>query len=225
MNDTDRHQSEMVVRALDFNKTRPAAFPAETLGGELFAALDAAVKELAAHAAKQASGQSAAQAGTTSRAAARAALREDLEAIRRTARAIALEDPDFLNKFRLPRGKINDQQLLATARAFAADAAPAKNEFVRHEMPADFLDDLNADIADFETAIAAQNQSQAAHVAATAAIDATLERAVNIVRRLDAIVRNKFRNDPQTLAGWLSATHVERTRRRQPQSPPPAPPK
>ncbi len=51
-------------------------------------------------------------------------------------------------------------------------------------------------------------------VTATAAIDAVLERAVNIVRELDAIMRNQFANDPATLAAWLSASHTERAPRR-----------
>ncbi|HEX3561075.1 MAG TPA: hypothetical protein VHU19_17910 [Pyrinomonadaceae bacterium] len=33
------------------------------------------------------------------------------------------------------------------------------------------------------------------------------------VRRLDAIVRNKFRDDPPTLAAWEHARHVERAAR------------
>ena len=33
------------------------------------------------------------------------------------------------------------------------------------------------------------------------------------VQGLDAIVRNKYRNDPVTLAEWATARHVERTPR------------
>jgi hypothetical protein len=40
---------------------------------------------------------------------------------------------------------------------------------------------------------------------------------MNATRKLDAIVRNKFRDDPAALAAWESARHVEsatRTRKR-----------
>jgi hypothetical protein len=103
--------------------------------------------------------------------------------------------------------------MLASARAFAADAVPFKAEFIRHEMPADFLDDLAADIAAFEASITEQNRSRDARIAATGSIDEAIERGIAALRQLDAIVRNKFRDDPATLAAWASASHVERVRR------------
>ncbi|PYS92116.1 MAG: hypothetical protein DMF64_10025 [Acidobacteria bacterium] len=208
MKDTERHAYEMLVRVRDFGQARAADFPAATTGGGLFAALDTIVQELDGHAEAQTSNRSAAVQGTTGRAVARAALREDLEAINRTARAMAINNPGLADRFRLPRGN-NDQTLLSTARAFASDAVPFKAEFIRHEMPAAFLDDLAADIADLEQAIADQNRSGDAHIAATQSIDTTLEHGLNLKRQLDAVVRNKYRADSATLAAWTSATHVE----------------
>lgn len=226
MEDADRRRFEMLVRVRDFGASHTAAFPNNSRGAELLAALDKTVSELDAHAAAQTSGKSSAQTGTQSKAAARAALLEDLEAIRRTARAIALDNPSFANNFRLPRGRLNDQQLLATARSFATDAAPLKADFIHNELPADFLEDLNADIESFEQATNAQNRSTDAHVAATEAIDAAIERGLNTVRQLDAVVRNKFRDDAATLAAWTSASHVERApKHKKTATPTPPPPK
>ncbi len=171
------------------------------------------MKELEQHATTQTSSAGAARQGSTSRAVAHAALREDLLAITRTARALALDVPGLDDKFRLPRSG-SDTALLNSARAFAADAAPLTAEFIRHELPADFLDDLNADIADFEQAVNSQNTGMDARVAATAAIDGALERGLKAVQRLDVIVRNKFHNDLSTLAAWTSASHVERAPKR-----------
>jgi hypothetical protein len=150
-------------------------------------------------------------------------LRADLEAIARTARAMASDVPGLDDKFRLPRNT-NDQHLLAAARAFAVDAVPLKAQFIAHELPADFLEDLNADIAALEAAIANQASGRGSHVSARAAIDDAIERADEVVRKLDAIVKNKYADNPMVLAQWLSASHTERAPRRRKTASPPSPP-
>lgn len=144
---------------------------------------------------------------------ARKALRTDLETICRTARAISLDIPGFKEKCRVPRGN-NDNELIQTARAIASDAAPFSAQFIAHEMPADFLNHLNADIANMQEAISHQSSGMGDYIEAGAAIDETLNAGLVIVRKLDAIVRNRFANDPATLAEWNSASHTERSPRR-----------
>ena len=139
-----------------------------------------------------------------------------MQAITRTARMMAIDTPGLENKFRLPRSG-SDPALLQTARAFAADALPLKAEFLRHEMHESFIEDFKEEIADLERAMGQQNTGRGAHVSATASVESAAERGMNAVRKLDAIVRNKFREDPATLAAWESARHVEsapRTRKR-----------
>jgi hypothetical protein len=220
MNDLETRRHEMLTRVRDFGTAQAESFPSKSLGGEQFAIVKAAVVELEQHAAAQTSGTGTARQASASRAAARAALREDLQAITRTARAMALDVPGLESKFRLPRSG-SDPALVNTARAFLADAAPLKDEFIRHELPADFLDDLAADIAAFEHAINTQHTGTDAHIAATAAIDNALERGLKAVQRLDAIVRNKFRDDPAALAAWTSASHVARAPKHKASAPQP----
>jgi hypothetical protein len=211
----------MLVRCGSFGTAEAVSFPATTLGGSLFAELNVVNAELDAHAARQSSAKNSAAEGTTSKGAARANLRDDLEAISRTARAIAEVTPGLEDKFRLPRGKVNNQELLASARAFVADALPLKATFIAYGMPADFLDDLNDDIKAFETAVGAQETGRRERVTATAAIDEAIERGMQIVRRLDAIVHNIFRDQPAKLAAWESARHVERAPKRAKKETPP----
>ncbi|MGI9105907.1 MAG: hypothetical protein ACR2G4_06630 [Pyrinomonadaceae bacterium] len=209
MDDRERRRFEMFSRVKAFGEARGDAFTAGSLGKELLGAVAAVVAELEGHAATQASGGSSARQGTASKAAARAALRDDLEAINRTAVALGVETPGVGDKFRLPRNA-TDQVWLATARSFATDAAPLKAEFVRYEMPADFLADLAADIADFERASGSQSAGVGNQVAATAAIDEAIERGMKAIRQLDSVVRNKFRGDASALAAWQSASHTQR---------------
>lgn len=220
MDDNERRRYEMFIRVREFGATRAAEFPATTLAGELFINLSTVIAELDAHASNQASQRSGTRESSTGKSAARDELRRDLEAIARTARVMALSTPGLEDKFRAPRS-ISDQALLALARAFAADALPLKAEFIRRGMPDDFLDDLAADIEGFEQFISQKIQRRSAQVAATAAIDGAVERGINIVRELDAIMRNKYADDQATLAAWLSASRTERKQRRKPDAPTP----
>ncbi|MEW6738170.1 MAG: hypothetical protein AB1489_43250, partial [Acidobacteriota bacterium] len=212
MDDLEVRRYQMLTRVRDFLAARPNAFSTDSLGGELTSTIRMVVDNLTNHAVAQSSGTSEARKGSISKAVARAALREDLQAIRRTARAIALDSPEVIEKFRIPRSN-SDQLLLNTARAFLADATPLAQEFLRYEIPANFLDDLKQDIADFEQAINTFNAGTETQVSATAAIDDTMDKGINAVRKLDPIIRNKYRDDPALLSAWISASHTERASR------------
>ena len=199
---------QTIVRMRDFGQERIADFSAKSLGVTLFAELVTLVHDLDNHAEAQTSNRSAAAQGTTTRKAARADLRAKVEAISRTARAMALNNPGLAKRFRMPRGN-NDQSLVSTARAFLTDAEPLKDEFIRRELPASFLDDLAASIAAFEQAVADQNRSTGASVAATRDLAETIKRGLDIRRQLNPIVRNKYRTDPATLDAWEFASHIK----------------
>lgn len=226
MTDSETRRLEMFIRVRQFGAARPEAFPEGGRGAEVLAQLDAIVAELEAHAATQSSGKRATKEMTALKATARAALREDLEAISRTARAMSLSTPGLDDKFRLPRN-VGDQAWLAAARSFAEDASALSAEFIRRGLPADFIEDLRADIDALEDAIIHSARKSGSRVAATVAIDDAIERGTNAVRELDAIVRNVLRDDPAGLAAWTSASHTARTPRRAPAPAPtaqPAPP-
>jgi hypothetical protein len=86
---------------------------------------------------------------------------------------------------------------------------------------------LNAGIAALEQAIDIQSSGVGNHVAAGAAIDDAVNRGMTTVRKLDAIVRNKYADDRAVLAEWTSASHTERAPHHSapsPQPPTPTPP-
>lgn len=209
MNDHETRRSETFMRVREFGNERAAQFPRESFAGERLLALGAIITGLEAHASAQSSGLRGARQGGASKAAARDEVLRDMEAISRTARAMALTTPGLDDKFRLPRNP-KDQDLITAARSFHADATPLRDEFVRRGLPADFLEDLEADIRAFEDANTSKMQSEETHVAATAAIDDLIERGMIVVRELDSVMRNIYANDPANLAAWLSASHVER---------------
>jgi len=67
-------------------------------------------------------------------------------------------------------------------------------------MPDDFIEDLDGEILNFEGASRDRDGGTDAHVAARAALDTAMEKAMNALRRLDAAVPNRLRTDPPRLA-------------------------
>jgi hypothetical protein len=225
MDDSQNRRHEMFVRVRDFGARFTNDFEAHGLGAQLFAQLGTVVDQLNGHAATKVSSAGQAREGTSTRAEARETLREDLLAINRTAHAMAEDTPGLDDKFRLPRGN-NDQNLIDAARAAHADAAPLQAAFISHEMPADFLASLVQHIADLEASMTKQSGGVGTRISANTAIDETISSGMVIVRKLDAVVRNKYRGQPATLAEWTSTSHTERSPKRkaspttQPSTPP-----
>lgn len=224
MDSSETRRFDMFTRVRDFGLEHTVAFPSSSLGGQLFAEINIIIETLNTQAVAQASGLNASQQNTEGKAAVRDALESEMEMISRTARGMAIDTPGFDDKFRLPHRK-GERAWLTAAQTFHADALPIKDQFIAHEMPANFLETLDTLITDYEAALASGHQSTAKHVAASAAIDESIEKGIAAARKLDSIVRNKFHNDLATLAAWASARHVERVpRKAKPTTTPPPPP-
>src|SRR5258705_5672206 len=206
MNDIEKRSYDMLVRVRGLGVNRAADFPAAGLGGQMFAEVAGIVIELEHHATIQTT--NAARLGSASKAAARETLRQDLRAIHRTARAMAVDNPSLKKKFALPRP--GDQSLLNGARVFAKQAEPLVAEFTKHELAPDFLVSLKKHIDEFQAAVTEQNHTKDARVQATASLERVLARGVKAMQRLDAIVRNKYQKGSPTLSAWESASHLER---------------
>jgi len=222
MNDSQTRTFEMLRRVGGFGTEHAADFAASSLGGEKFAALGGVIDELEEQGSAQSAGGGAARSSTGAKRAAREELRGQMAAISETARAMESARPGLAASFRMPNTN-GEQALLNAARAFAEAATPLKNEFIRHELPATFLENLDAATNAFESAQSSQNQNTERRETATAAIEAVVERGRQLVRELDAIVSNKYRKDRATLAAWESASRVERLPRKKkpPVTPPP----
>lgn len=203
----DIRRYEMLVRLKEFGVAHADLFPAASPGGQLFAAIGAAVDELRSNAVAQAFGERDARKGTSAKNAARDALRNALGVINRTSLTVAAGTPGLADRFRLPRSA-GDQPVLAAAKAILEAATPLRDQFVAHNLPATFLDDLTATIGEFERAIDAQSKAKESRAGARANITKTLAAAHVTVRRLDPVVVNRLEDAPGLLGEWRSARHV-----------------
>ena len=214
---------EMLKRVRDFGAANATAFPDGSFGKELFTAIAQVVADLDGQTTNRLTGRGAAQSIGATKAATRENLREAIASINRTARALAFTTPGLEGKFSLPRVG-NDQALLNAARAFAVDAAPLKDAFLKLEMPADFLARLNQLIDDFEITATEKAAAVSSNVAAKISLDEAVARGLQAVRQLDVVIRNKFNGDPGVLANWTRASHVAYRTSNKASAPPPAAP-
>lgn len=219
MDDLERRQTETLLRVNNFGVENAAVI---TLPKAVtaFAAIQAAITELEQIGALRTSSGETKLSSSARRRLMRNELYTDLSAIAKIAAQIERDNPDFVNKFRLPQTNRSDLVWLETARAFAADAAVVKQLFIDYGLPADFVADLNADTDAFEEVINQQDTSGRAGVGANADIDEILGDALKAKRTLDVVVPNIFRNDAGKLAEWTAASHVEKPPKKKKDKPP-----
>lgn len=209
MNDLLRRRLEACLRVKAFGVAHTDAFSAGSRGHELFTALDATIANIQARALEHDQGTRESRQMSASKNVARDSLLDQLEAISRTSRSLALQSPGLEEKFRMPLPSPG-LNLLSAARSFLANATPLKAAFVREELPADFLEELTASIQEFDTALNEATRSKGTKVSARAAQDHDIGKGMSLLRQLDVVITNKFRSNPAVLAEWTSASHVER---------------
>ncbi|MBU6411616.1 MAG: hypothetical protein KGR98_14625 [Verrucomicrobia bacterium] len=163
--------------AASFGEKYAADFPPDSLGGQEFAFVSAAVPQTSTLGAAQVSGGESAHAGVLSKVAGRFHLHDDLHHIADAAHSLVLMGtPGLQGKFLMPRSG-GDAALLNTARAFQTDAPAFSTQFISLGLPAAFITQLGADIADFETAIKARGAGVGAQAGATGGLEDTANKA------------------------------------------------
>lgn len=209
MEDSTRRRLEKFEREQAFMQDNAADFPKDTPGDVAAKKHTAIINELRDLAAKQLSGGGSARQGIGNKDDGLDELMLTIRNMNRAANAFEDEVPDINLKFRLPRNR-SQQNILATARQFHTDAAPLEAKFVEYGLAADFLADLQAAIQAVDTAGTAADSGDEQRAAATGGLLDAARRGMDNSRKLNAIVRIKYTNNPQKLAGWTVASHLDR---------------
>lgn len=224
MNDNQRRRYERASRVDAFMTANAADFPADSKGGAAAARLKTELAALSALDVAKAAGASARQQTSAGRRDLRESLRAQVAAVSDTAHVIGLDHPEVKGLFPRARPDNSDQTLIAVARSFVEAAAPLKARFVEYEMPADFVERMQADADGLEGKIGRQTEGTGARVNTNASIEGRLDLADELVERIGVAVANKYRDDAARLAAWESARRLERAARtRRNGEAPPAP--
>ncbi len=222
MNDKDNAVIEALGRVNRFAAANLAAFPAGSMAITDFARAGAIATELIP---SDSTPGIPASPATGARNYLFDEVWEDLLAIAETARTIARKEPGFAADFRL--GDDTHREIIATATAFLeklqVPATAAK--FIAYAMPADFVADLDTDLAAIDGKKAEQTDDRIEDIGDNAHNRALIKEARDLIKSLNTSVKNRFRRDPEILAEWATASRIHRTGSSGPVvTPPPAPP-
>jgi hypothetical protein len=140
---------EMLTRVADFAARNVSVFPKETAAAELAKDILSAVEKLAQCKASQAAAIEQLRVGTEQRLAKQEALRNQLDAIRQTAKALNI------GGFSLPE-RPHVSAFFDSARIYTEAVGELKPEFVRHGLPPDFIENLKSAAEGLQRAIESQ---------------------------------------------------------------------
>lgn len=223
MKDVERRKLDKFERQDAFMADNAADFPKDSPGEKAWKKLTDIIDEIHALAAQQVSGLTTAAQSVGNKDDLIDELYQTIRSINRAANAFEDEVPGSDLKFRIPRNR-SEENLLATGRAFHADAAPLVAQFVEYGLEADFRDDLDALITQIETHGTQADSGGEQRAAATGGLLDAARRGMEVSRKLDAIVRIKYQTSPQKLAAWTVASHLDRAPRRKETPVAPTPP-
>ena len=206
MTTIETRRYEMFERVRNFGVTHRDRFPEGSVGGQAFAVVTEALTTLSAH---DSTKRAATGAGKAGRLKARAALIAQLEAMAQTAQVIAVKVIDFDDPFRLPRRRQADQTLIDAGQAFVRDAGPHKSQFVAHQMPETFIEELKGLVATLEQAVVTRETREAQLTAARTGMAEAYAAGFEATAALDAMVANEFRADAMTLSVWERVRRID----------------
>lgn len=126
----------------------------------------------------------------------------------RIARVALPRDPEIRRLFRRPTRTVNRQEFVAAVRAMLEEAVKYREIFVREGMAETFAEDLEAQLTRYLAAVEKKGLSEAQRVGAVAGLPEVTKELMALVRRLDAINRKRWQDNPELLAAWRSAKDV-----------------
>jgi hypothetical protein len=148
---------------------------------------------------------------------AKQSLRRDIEGhvrhMLRVGRRVEAEVPGtHLNITAIPR-TVAEIAFIDRARVLQATVTANKDLMVKHGLSELVFEEFAASLDRFERALGTGHASQQAQVAARAELNEKGRKIVRVGRVLDSLYRTRFRNDPEMLARWTSASAGLRTTR------------
>lgn len=209
MENSIRRKLDKFERQKDFFNEYAADFPDGSPGAEVAAINAAVIREIYEIAGDDLADDNISHQTTDDKGGLLGEMMSLLRNMNRAANAFEEEIPGTNKMFRLPRNR-SQKNLLASARTFLQDATPFKDAFFAYGLDADFLIVLQNYITQIEAAGRSGDSSEEERAFSTAGLTDAASRGMKNSRRADAIVRIKFADEPQKLAAWTIASHLER---------------
>ena len=138
--------------------------------------------------------------------------------VNRAGNALGEEIAGIENLFRMPR-KRSESLWLATGRAFQRDSAQYEIPMQEYIKTPSFRAALQTLIDEVEQSMTAADSAGEQKGGATGGLTDAFREAGMLSRRLNVIVLNEYDDNPQKLAAWAIASHLEAAPKRTPKTP------
>jgi hypothetical protein len=206
MNNYQQRKLNTYQAELAFMLENAADFPANSVGAKTMTALSDVIGQILSLSGEQRSNVTRQQVSIKGDRLQQ--LIELLQKMNRAAIAMADEIDGIENLFRMPRKRATEVWL-STARTFHTDSAAYENEFKDYDLPADFRADILNLIHEIQAASNKADTAGANRAGATGGLADAFKTAGKLSNKLNAVVLNKYSNNPQKLAAWAVASHLE----------------
>ncbi len=206
MDDSQQRKLNRAQAESAFMRDYQADFPKDSPGDKTAKALNVQIAQVLTLAGEQVSQERRANIGIKSD------LFDNLDAwmqkINRAAIALDDEIPGIRDLFRMPRNR-SEENRLAGARNFYTASAQYQDQFEEYDLPEDFRAEGMNLISQIEATQATADTSEERTGGATGGLTAAFREIGKLTNKLNAIVKNKYYNNPQKLAAWAIASHLE----------------
>lgn len=206
MNAEVRRSMEMADRVVLFGQSYPSDVPSVAA---LFERLQVTIERGRELVKLQVSNTEGSKTGTERQDIVRRRLNVGLlRMISRAGKAAAVGNPGLATGFaRIPPG-VSREGFVAAAESLIAAARSNLAALEPYGVSEPLVDEAQALLAKFASAVASAASAYQARVAARAELDTVPRRIGDIVGRLDGVIRHRHADDPQILEVWASAKHI-----------------
>jgi hypothetical protein len=206
-----RRKIEMGMRALKFSRAHPDGSPGYT---EALTRLEDRLARAQVVAEQQREGIANVRAASERKRDLRRTIkRTHLDHLASVAQVAAKEVPELIQLFTLPQQANPYLAFRTAARGLAAEAESRKELLVKHGLTDTVLAGLAQDLNEFDAAVDRGAEGRAAHVGASAELDAVGNEIVQLVNVMAGLNRGRFGQNPELLATWASVSSVLATPR------------
>jgi hypothetical protein len=206
MNAQSGKRIEMAARVLKFNTDHPDTDAGYALTA---AKLEQLLKQAEGAAAAQREGLVAVRAASARKEALRRAiLAVPIAHLAAVGRAAAREEHELGSAFRFKPGRKTFLAFRTSARTMLAAGQTHREVLVKHGLSESVLEQFGRMLDEFDAAVALGIEGRTKHMGATAELRLVAAEIARTVRVMDGRNRQRFQEDGQLLASWLSARAV-----------------
>ena len=196
------------IRAREaFMTVNEADFPAISLGGRTLAALRLVIANVETLAARKESGKISQNVVIKDDDFEK--LDRSMSLIGKAARSLSDDIPGIEELYRTTGGNQSEEARLARARQFHTQSADHREQFIEAGLDEDFREQLNTLITKISAVIENTDSAQAERGGAVGALQEEIRKGNRLGTKLDNLVKIKYADDPDKLAAWLIASHLQ----------------